>query len=56
MSVMVLLPVTEIRTASVWLATLSCGTDTQGNSYLLDKLMTTKFPLGVVLMELACQL
>ena len=34
----------------------TCGTDNQGNSYLLDKLMTTKFPLGVVLMELACQL
>ena len=38
------------------LATLTCGTDNQGNSLLLDKLMTTKFPLGVVLMELACQL
>lgn len=55
-SVMVLLPVAEIRTSTVGLATLSCGTDNQGNSYLLDKLMTTKFPLGVVLMELACQL
>ena len=32
------------------------GTDNQGNSYLLDKLMTTKFPLGVILMELSCQL
>ena len=32
------------------------GTDNQGNSYLLDKLMTTKYPLGVVLMEVACQL
>ena len=38
------------------LATLSCGTDNQGNSYLLDKLMTTKYPLGIVLIELACQL
>ena len=36
--------------------TLTCGTDNQGNHFLLDKLMTTKFPLGVVLMELACQL
>ena len=55
-SVMTLLPIAEVRTASVGLATLSCGTDNQGNSYLLDKLMTTKYPLGIVLMELACQL
>ena len=55
-SVMVLLPVEEVCTATVGMATLTCGTDNQGNSYLLDKLMTTKFPLGVVLMELACQL
>ena len=55
-SVMVLLPVAEVRTPTIGLATMTCGTDNQGNSYLLDKLMTTKFPLGVVLMELACQL
>ena len=36
-------------------ATLSCGTDNQGNSFLLDKCLTTKYPLGVVLMEIACQ-
>ena len=34
----------------------NCGTDNQGNSYLLDKLLTAKYPLGVVLMELAVQL
>jgi hypothetical protein len=55
-SVMVLLPVAEFDSPTVGLATMTCGTDNQGNSYLLDKLMTTKFPLGVVLMELACQL
>ena len=55
-SVMVLLPAAEASGTSLGLATLSCGTDNQGNSFLLDKLMTTKFPLGVVLMELACQL
>jgi hypothetical protein len=55
-SVMVLLPVAEAGGSSLGLATLTCGTDNQGNSFLLDKLMTTKFPLGVVLMELACQL
>ena len=38
------------------LATLTCGTDNQGNTFLLDKLLTTKYPLGVVLMELSCQL
>jgi hypothetical protein len=35
---------------------LSGGTDNQGNGFLLDKLMTSKFPLNVVLMELAVQL
>ena len=53
---MVLLPIPEAGDSTIGLATLSCGTDNQGNSYLLDKLMTTKFPLGVVLMELSSQL
>ena len=56
MSVMVLMPVADASSATTGLATFKCGTDNQGNSFLLDKLMTTKFPLGVVLMELACQL
>ena len=34
---------------------LSVGTDNQGNTYLLDKMLTTKYPLGVVLMEMAHQ-
>ena len=38
------------------LITLSCGTDNQSNSYLLDKMLTTKYPLGVILMELAHQM
>ena len=54
--VMVLLPDAPVVSSSVGLATLTCGTDNQGNSFLLDKLMTTKYPLGIVLMELACQL
>ena len=37
------------------LLTLSCGTDNLGNTYLLDRLLTTKYPLGVVLMEVAYQ-
>ena len=34
---------------------ISCGTDNLGNTYLLDRLITTKYPLGVVLMEVAHQ-
>jgi len=35
---------------------LSCGTDNRGNSFLLDKMLTTKYPLGLVLMELSHQM
>ena len=35
------------------LITTSCSTDNQGNSFLLDRLLTTKYPLGVILMQLA---
>ena len=38
------------------MASFTCGTDNQGNMFLLDKLLTTKYPLGVVLMELSVQL
>ena len=38
------------------LVSLSCGTDNQGNSFLLDRMLTTKYPLAVVLMELAHQM
>ena len=48
-SVMVLLPEEEVRSATTGLVTLTSGTDNQGNSYLLDKIITTKFPLGVIL-------
>ena len=37
------------------LLTVSCGTDNLGNTFLLDRLLTTKYPLGVVLMEVAHQ-
>ena len=36
--------------------TLSGFTDNQGNPFVLDKMMTTAFPLSVILMELAVQL
>ena len=52
---MVLLPVENFDRAvpTSGLVTPGCGTDNQGNTFLVDKLMTTKYPLGVVLMELA---
>ena len=55
-SLMVVLPEAETDSATVGLASLTCGTGNQGNHYLLDNLMTTKYPLGIVLMELSCQL
>ena len=38
--------------------TMSCSTDNQGNSFLLDRLLTTKYvkPLGAILMQLAHEL
>ena len=54
--VMVLMPEVSRDQESVGSVTLTCGTDNQGNMYLMDKLLTTKYPLGVVLMELATQL
>ena len=35
---------------------LTAGTDNRGNSYLLERCMTTKYPLCVVLMETASQM
>ena len=55
-SVMVLMPAGEAAAESLGSISLTCGTDNQGNSFLLDKLLTTKYPLGVVLVELAVQL
>ena len=55
MGMMVLVPEGE-RVESAGTLTLSCGTDNQGNSFLLDRMMTTKYPLVVILMELAHQM
>ena len=52
---MVLVPDGLLAVEAVGAATFTCGTDNQGNSFLLERLLTTKYPLGVVLMELACQ-
>ena len=52
---MVLVPPAEPKGDSSAVISLSCGTDNQGNTHLLDRMLTTKYPLGVVLMELAHQ-
>ena len=56
--VMVLLPDEEFARVgdTSGLVTIGCATDNQGNSFLLDKLMTTAYPLGLVLIELSYQL
>ena len=55
---MVLLPVSQFLRpgASTGLVTFGCGTDNQGNSFLMDRLMATKYPLGLILIELSHQL
>ena len=49
-SLIVLMPEVEARGESAALITMSCSTDNQGNSHLPDRQLTTKYPLGVVLM------
>ena len=51
-----MMPLEDLRKADyLGLLTMSCGADNLGTSFLLDKLLTTKYPLGVVLMEVAFQ-
>ena len=40
---------------STGLVTIGCLTDNQGNAFLLDRLVTTKYPLALILIELAWQ-
>ena len=56
--VMVLLPeqLFDRGIESTGLVTFGCATDNQGNSFLVDRLMTTKYPLGIILVELLHQL
>ena len=56
LGLMLLVPEAEPAGESTGLLALSCGTDNQGNGYLLDRMLTTKYPLAVVLMELAHQM
>ena len=53
---MVFVPPEEPKGESSAVLSLSCGTDNQGNAHLLDRMLTTKYCLGVVLMELAHQM
>ena len=53
---MVLVPPGTPKGDTSAVVSLSVGTDNQGNSHLLDRMLTTKYPLGVVLMELAHQM
>ena len=52
----VLVPVEKRKGDAAGLVSLTCSTDNQGNSFLLDKMLTTRYPLGIVLMELAHQM
>ena len=53
---MILVPPEVPRGETSAVMSLSCGTDNQGNTHLLDRMLTTKYPLGIVLMELAHQM
>jgi hypothetical protein len=46
----------EATTGLAVLGSIGGSMDNQGNSFLINKMMTTKFPLGAVLMEIAARL
>jgi hypothetical protein len=46
----------EATTGLAVLGSIGGSTDNQGNSFLINKMMTTKFPLVAVLMEIAARL
>ena len=52
---MVLGPVPRGCGSLVGTTTFTCGTDDRSNTYLLHRMLTTLYPLGLVLMELAAQ-
>ena len=52
----VLVPEQSRRGDAAATISMTCSTDNQGNSFLLDKMLTTRYPLGVILMELAHQM
>ena len=58
MGVMVLLPVADFTrpAGSTGLVTFACRTDNSGSSFLFGKLLPTKYPLDLMLVELSYQL
>ena len=58
LGVMLLLPLGDFqrKAGTSGLITVGCATDNQGNPYLVGSLMTTKYPLGIILVELCHQL
>ena len=54
--IMLLVPEGLAERQRVGSAAISAGTDNQGNSYLATKLITTKFPLCLALLEMTSQL
>ena len=52
----VLVPEGKSRGDQAATLSLSCGTDNRGNAYLLDRMLTTKYPLAIILMEMAHQM
>ena len=55
---MTLMPLSELARSgeTTGLVTIGCGTDNLGKSFLMDRLLTTRYPLGVVLCELSVQM
>ena len=52
-SLVVFVPITERKGDAAALVSLTCSTDNQENSFSLDKLLATRYRLGVLLRELA---
>ena len=48
-SVMVLMPAEEFQMESLGSVSMTCGTDNQGNSHLVSRCLTTRWPLSAIL-------
>ena len=46
MGLMVLGPKSELKKELIGTLLMTCGTDNRSNSFLLDRMITTKYPLG----------
>lgn len=47
------MPVVERKSDASGVIILTCSIDSQGNSFLLDKLLNTRYPLSIIFMDLA---